>query len=86
MNFKTYANCLSVPEKLEMSHTIIPCYKKDFISHFGIIGSYIPDVQVKVQAAYLKYQGQCSATMCVTPKPFPYSGPAGTQHVPASDG
>lgn len=72
VNFKTYANCLSVPEKLEMSHTIIPCYKKDFISHFGIIGSYIPDVQVKVQAAYLKYQGQ-SIYYVRDPKPFPYS-------------
>ena len=42
MNFKTYTNCLSVPEKLEMSHITIPCYKKNIISHFGIIGSYNP--------------------------------------------
>lgn len=72
VNFKTYTNCLSVPKKLGMSHITISCYKKDFISHFGIIGSYNPWCAGQGVGSILEYQGQSVYYVC-DPKPFPYS-------------
>lgn len=70
VNFKTYTNCLSVPEKLGMSHITISCYKKDFISHFVIIGSYNPWCAGQGVGSILEVS-KAECLLCVWPQTIP---------------